>query len=49
MVGLTRLFDSSRELWPLVVPSCPMCLVLSGYFPFKVYIDLSLHDTLGHG
>jgi hypothetical protein len=25
------------------------CIVLSGYFPYKVTIDSNLHDTLGYG
>jgi hypothetical protein len=25
------------------------CVVLSGYFPYKVTIDLNLRDTLGYG
>jgi hypothetical protein len=41
-----RLFDCCCELWPLVVPSWLMCVVLLGYFPCKVYTDLNLHDTL---
>jgi hypothetical protein len=45
----SRLFDSHRERWPLVVPSWLTCVVLLGYFHCKVYIDLSLCDTLGHG
>jgi hypothetical protein len=32
-----------------MVPSWLTCVVLSGYFPAKVYIDLSLCDTFGHG
>jgi hypothetical protein len=26
-----------------------MCVVLSGYFPYKVTIDSNLRDTLGYG
>jgi hypothetical protein len=48
-VGPAQPFDSHRELWPLVVPSWLMCLVLSGYFPCKVYIDLNLRDSLRCG
>jgi hypothetical protein len=33
MCDPTRLFDRCRELWPLVVPSWPTCVMLSGYFP----------------
>jgi hypothetical protein len=35
-VGLARLFDSRRELLPLVVPPWPTCVVLLGYYPCKV-------------
>jgi hypothetical protein len=45
----SRLFDSHRERWPLVVPSWLTCVMLSGYFPCKVTIDLNLHDTLEYG
>jgi hypothetical protein len=30
-----------------VVPSWLMCVMLLGYFPCNVYIDLNLCDTLG--
>jgi hypothetical protein len=26
-----------------------MCIVLSGYFPCEVYIDLNLRDTVEYG
>jgi hypothetical protein len=35
-VGPARLFDSRRELLPLMVSVWPMCVMLSGYFPYKV-------------
>jgi hypothetical protein len=44
----TWLFDHCRELCPLVVPSWLMCVMLSGYFPCKVYIDSNLRDSLGY-
>jgi hypothetical protein len=47
--GPARLFDNRCELWPLVVPSWLTCVVLSGCFPFNVYIDLNLYDTLEYG
>jgi hypothetical protein len=30
-----------------VVPSWLMCVVLLGYFSYKVYIDLNIRGTLG--
>jgi hypothetical protein len=44
-----QLFHSHRERWSLVVPSWLTSVVLSGYFPCKVYIDSKLHDTLRYG
>jgi hypothetical protein len=43
---VAQLFDHCRELWLLMVPSWLTCVVLLGYFPYKVYIDLNLCDTL---
>jgi hypothetical protein len=43
----SQLFDSHRKRCPLVLPPWLMCVVLSGYFPCKVYIDLILYNTLG--
>jgi hypothetical protein len=43
-----QLFDSTHELWLLVVPSWLTCVVLFGYFSCKVYISLNLCDTLGY-
>jgi hypothetical protein len=43
-----RLFDYCHELWPLVLPSLLTRVVLSGYFPCKVYTDSNLYDTLGY-
>jgi hypothetical protein len=50
--GRTRpvcLFDSHHEKWPLVLPLWLTCVILSGYFPCKVSIDLNLCDTLRYG
>jgi hypothetical protein len=49
MVGPVQLFDSQGEWWPLVIPVWFMCVVLLGYFPCKVTINLNLCDTLGYG
>jgi hypothetical protein len=35
---------SSKDYY--FVPLWLMCVVLLGYFPYKVYIDLNLHDTI---
>jgi hypothetical protein len=32
-----------------MLPPWLTCVVLLGYFPCKVYIDLNLCDTLGYG
>jgi hypothetical protein len=32
-----------------MVPSWLTCVVLPGYFPCKVYLDLNLHETFGMG
>jgi hypothetical protein len=48
-VGPSRLFDSQRERWPLVIPVWFKFVVLSGYFPCKVTIDSNLYNTLGYG
>jgi hypothetical protein len=45
----SRLYDSHHEMWPLVLPSWFTCVVLLGYFPCKVTIDLKLCDTLEYG
>jgi hypothetical protein len=49
--GRTRswLFDSHHKRWPLVLPLWLTCVVLSGYFPCKVYIDSNLCNTLRYG
>jgi hypothetical protein len=46
---MARLFDSHRERWSLVVPVCPTCVVLLGYFPCKVNINTNPHDILRYG
>jgi hypothetical protein len=48
-VGPAQLFDSQCERWPLVIPLWFTCVVLSGYFPYNVTIDLNLRDTLRYG
>jgi hypothetical protein len=48
-VGQIRLFDSRRELWSLMLSSWLACVMLSGYFPCKVTIDLNLRDTSDMG
>jgi hypothetical protein len=45
----SRLYDSHHEKWPLVLPLWLTCVVLSGYFPCKVTIDLNLYYTLRYG
>jgi hypothetical protein len=45
----TRLFDSQCEKWSLVIHVWFTCIMLSGYFPWKVTIDSNLCDTLGYG
>jgi hypothetical protein len=47
--GPARLFDSQCKMWPLVIPVWFTCVMLSGYFPCNVTIDLKLRDTLGYG
>jgi hypothetical protein len=32
-----------------VIPVWFTCVMLSGYFPYKVTIDSNLRDTLGYG
>jgi hypothetical protein len=46
---LAWLFDHCRKLWPLMVPLWLTCVVLLGYLPCKVRINLSLRETLGYG
>jgi hypothetical protein len=45
----SRLFDSQRKRWPLVLPPWITCVMLLGYFACKVYIDSNLCDTLRYG
>jgi hypothetical protein len=48
-VGPAQLFDSRREMLPLVVSVWLTCVMLSGYFSCKVIIDSNLRDTLIYG